>query len=209
MLPGREADRIDSGVRAGARVRSDSLAGDAERAEAVAAMPGTSEQDARKPARRGCEKGFGSMSAVRIAGISYRQLDHWASQGLVRPSLAEAAGSGSRRLYSYSDLVTLRAVKRLLDAGLRLSRIRAVIHKLDSEFDTDLASSNLVIDGTTPVLVTSEDELFDLLKNGQGVLNVLPMVSVQQEVDASIVELFPTTAADGRSLGGQQMRATA
>lgn len=209
MLPGREADRIDGAGRVGARVRSDSLAGDAERAEAVAAMPGTSEQDARKPARRGCEKGFGSMSAVRIAGISYRQLDHWASQGLVRPSLAEAAGSGSRRLYSYGDLVTLRAVKRLLDAGLRLSRIRAVIHKLDSEFDTDLASSNLVIDGTTPVLVTSEDELFDLLKNGQGVLNVLPMVSVQQEVDASIVELFPTTAADGRSLGGQQMRATA
>ena len=140
------------------------------------------------------KQGFGSMSAVRIAGISYRQLDHWASQGLVRPSLAEAVGSGSRRLYSYNDLVTLRAIKRLLDAGFRLAKVRSIIHNLDSEFGTDLASSNLVIDGGTPVLVTSDDELFDLLRNGQGVLNVLPMVSVQQEVDASIVELFPTAA---------------
>ena len=153
------------------------------------------------------KQGFGSMSAVRIAGISYRQLDHWASQGLVRPSLAEAVGSGSRRLYSYSDLVTLRAIKRLLDAGFRLAKIRSIIHNLDSEFDTDLASSNLVIDGGTPVLVTSDDELFDLLRNGQGVLNVLPMVSVQQEVDASIVELFPTAAPGLRRAGDSDAHA--
>ena len=139
------------------------------------------------------KQGFGSMSAVRIARISYRQLDHWASRGLVRPSLLEAAGSGSRRLYSYSDLVTLRAIKKLLDAGLKLEKIRSIILQLDREFDDDLTSSNLVIDGTTPVLITSDDELFDLLKNGQGVLNVLPMMSVQQEVDASIMDLFPKT----------------
>ena len=150
----------------------------------------------KKLDQKAYKQGFGSMNAVRIAGISYRQLDHWASQGLVRPSLVEAAGSGSRRLYSYSDLVTLRAIKRLLDAGLRLARIRSIITKLDKDFDTDLASSNLVIDGTTPVLVTSNDELIDLVKNGQSVLNVLPMVSVQQEVDASIIKLFPKTAVD-------------
>ena len=161
------------------------------------------------PGHHDRSQGFGSMSAVRIAGISYRQLDHWASQGLVRPSLAEAKGSGSRRLYSYSDLVTLRSIKRLLDAGLRLSRIRAVIHKLDSEFDTDLASSNLVIDGTTPVLVTCQDELFDLLQNGQGVLNVLPMMSVQQEVDASIIELFPKTNAEASAEPHPGQRAVA
>lgn len=166
----------------------------------------SADHSTEKTTRQTHEQGFGSMSAVRIAGITYRQLDHWASQGLVRPSLIEAAGSGSRRLYSYNDLVTLRAIKRLLDAGLRLARIRSVINKLDKEFDTDLASSNLVIDGTTPVLVTSEDELIDLLKNGQGVLNVLPMVSVQQEVDASIIELFPKAAITGSHQKEQQKR---
>lgn len=136
------------------------------------------------------QHGFGSMQAVRVAGISYRQLDHWASLGLVKPSLVQAAGSGSRRVYSYSNLVALRAIKRMLDAGLRLAKIRSVISNLDSEFGVDLASSNLVIDGTTPVLVNSKDELFDLLKQGQGVLNVLPMVPIQKEVDSAISSLF-------------------
>lgn len=147
------------------------------------------------------EQGYGSMTTLKIAGITYRQLDYWAREGLVRPSLAEATGSGSRRRYSYGDLVTLRTIKRLLDSGLRLDKIRSVIHNLRSEFDADLASANLVIDGTTPVLVTGQDELFDLLSKGQGVLNVLPMAPLQQEVDAAIVELFPP-AVDGAAAQG-------
>ena len=142
------------------------------------------------------QQGYGSMSAVRIAGITYRQLDHWATKGLVRPSLAEAAGSGSRRQYSYGDLVTLRAVKRLLDAGLRLQKIQEIVDSLRSRFDADLASSNLVIDGSTVVLVTSSDDLVDVLRNGQGVLNVLPMAPVQKEVNEAIVELFPPVDVD-------------
>ena len=146
------------------------------------------------------------MSAIRIAGITYRQLDHWARMGLVRPSQTEASGSGSRRRYSYSDLVRLRAIKRLLDAGLKLRKVCEVIDKLDAEFGADLAASNLVIDGQTPVLVTNNAELFDVLSNGQGVLNVLPMAPVQQEVDAAIVELFPPPTPDpteGEDPGGQ------
>lgn len=147
------------------------------------------------------ERGFGSMSACRIAGITYRQLDHWAKQGLVRPSLAEATGSGSRRVYSYGDLVTLRAIKRLLDAGLRLNRIRSVIDNLNSGFGSDLATSNLVIDGITPILVTNDDDLIDLFSNGQGVLNVLPMAPVQREVDAAIVSLSATQHGTGKRSG--------
>jgi len=148
------------------------------------------------------EQGYGSMTTAKIAGITYRQLDYWAREGLMRPSLAEATGSGSRRRYSYGDLVTLRTIKRLLDSGLRLDKIRSVIHTLRSEFDVDLASANLVIEGTTPVLVTGQDELFDLLSKGQGVLNVLPMAPLQREVDAAIVELFPT-AADSAATQGE------
>lgn len=137
------------------------------------------------------QQGYSSMSAVKIAGITYRQLDTWARSDLVRPSLATASGSGSRRRYSYGDLVRLRAIKRLLDAGLKLAKIRVVIQKLSSEFSADLTASNLVIDGTNPVLITNSDELFDVLSNGQSVLNVLPMAPVQHEVDAAIAELFP------------------
>ena len=72
------------------------------------------------------EEGYPGKRAAEIAGITYRQLDYWARTDLVMPSLARAAGSGSRRLYSYRDLLELRAVKSLLDAGIRLDLVREV-----------------------------------------------------------------------------------
>ena len=59
----------------------------------------------------------------------------------------------------------------------------------------DVASANLVIDGSKSVLVHTGEELIDLLQNGQGVLNVLPLAGVKEEVDNRIVTLFPETAA--------------
>jgi DNA-binding transcriptional MerR regulator len=63
----------------------------------------------------------------RVVGITYRQLDYWATTGLVEPSVRDAVGSGSQRLYSFEDIVTLKVVKRLLDAGVSLQRIRKAI----------------------------------------------------------------------------------
>ena len=61
--------------------------------------------------------GFSGREAAAIVGITYRQLDYWARTDLIRPSLADAKGSGSRRRYSYKDLVELKMIKALLDAG--------------------------------------------------------------------------------------------
>ena len=61
------------------------------------------------------EQGFSGTKAATIVGITYRQLDYWARTDLIRPSLTDAAGSGSRRLYSYRDLLELRVIKSLLD----------------------------------------------------------------------------------------------
>ncbi len=55
----------------------------------------------------------------------------------------------------------------------------------------DIATVNLVISGSTSVLVRSGEEIIDLLHKGQGVLNVLPLGAVKDEVDAAIVELYP------------------
>ena len=133
--------------------------------------------------------GYNSMCAFELANITYRQLDHWDRIDFVKPSLEEAIGSGSRRLYSYGDIVKLRAIKELRDAGLSVKSIQIVMDNLKTEFNADLATSNLVIDGKTPILAT-DDELVDLIRGGQRVLNVLPMAPVQQEVDAKIIQLF-------------------
>src|SRR6266568_7975701 len=61
--------------------------------------------------------GYRVPSACQVAGITYRQLDYWARTGLVVPSIRSATGSGSQRLYSFKDILVLKVVKRLLDAG--------------------------------------------------------------------------------------------
>ena len=70
------------------------------------------------------DQGFRVPDVVRIVGISYRQLDYWARTGLVRPSVRDAHGSGSQRLYSFQDLALLKLIKRMLDSGVGLQQIR-------------------------------------------------------------------------------------
>jgi DNA-binding transcriptional MerR regulator len=151
--------------------------------------------------------GYSGHRAAEIVGITYRQLDYWARTDLVRPSLRDAGGSGTRRLYSYRDLLELRIIKTLLDAGIRLESVRQVFTYLRDHLGGDIASANLVIQGTRSVLVQSDGELVDLLREGQGVLNILPMGSLKQDLDAAIVEFRPsetsaptgTTAAEGQA----------
>ena len=64
------------------------------------------------------EEGFRAPEAKRIVGITYRQLDYWTRTGLVTPSIKDAHGSGTQRLYSFQDLATLRVIKGLLDTGV-------------------------------------------------------------------------------------------
>jgi len=137
------------------------------------------------------EQGFSGKTTSEIVGITYRQLDYWARTDLVKPSLTQAKGSGSRRQYSYRDLLELKVIKSLLDAGIRLEQVRRVFVYVRKNLGEDIASANLVIDGSSSVLVNTGAELIDILQNGQGVLNVLPLAAVKDEVDSRIVELFP------------------
>jgi DNA-binding transcriptional MerR regulator len=141
-------------------------------------------------------QGFSGRRTAEIVGISYRQLDYWARTDLVRPSLADAAGSGSRRSYSYRDLLELKVIKELLDAGLKLESVRQVFAYVREQLGEDITSANIVISGKRSVLVNTGEDLIDVLKQGQGVLNVLPLAGVKDEIDARIVELFPTVEVD-------------
>lgn len=139
------------------------------------------------------ETGYSGTKAAKIVGITYRQLDYWTRTELVRPSLAVAEGSGSRRLYSYRDLLELRMIKTLLDAGIRLESVRDVFTYLRQHVTTDISSANIVIQGTSVVLCEN-DGLIDLLRSGQGVLNVLPLAGVKDDVDAQLHPLDDAAA---------------
>jgi DNA-binding transcriptional MerR regulator len=143
------------------------------------------------------ETGFSGTRTAEIVGITYRQLDYWARTDLVRPSMADAKGSGTRRKYSYRDLLSLKIIKQLLDAGIKLETVRDVFSNLREHVGEDITSANIVIDGGTAVLARDDGELVDLVRTGQGVLNVLSLGRVAEEVDASISELFPPAAPPG------------
>lgn len=135
------------------------------------------------------EEGLRGSQVCPIVGITYRQLDYWARTGLLRPSIADAKGSGTQRRYSYRDVLELKVVKRLLDAGVSLRSARRAIQCLRQDLEADVASANLVLAGSTTVLATSGEQVVDLLKGGQGVLNVVPLAGVVEELDAAVVEL--------------------
>jgi len=138
---------------------------------------------------------YSGTQAADIVGITYRQLDYWARTDLVRPSATDAAGSGSRREYVYRDLLELKVIKNLLDAGIKLESVRDVFNYLRRHVTTDVSSAHIVISGKSVVLCDG-DHLIDTVRNGQGVLNVLPLSTVKQELDARIVELKRHEKAD-------------
>jgi len=139
------------------------------------------------------DKTFSGTQAADIVGISYRQLDYWARTDLVRPAVNDAKGSGTRRHYSYRNLLDLRMVKSLLDAGIRLESVRDVFAYLRSHVDDDITSAHLVIEGSSVILCRGDD-LIDVVRRGQGVLNLLPLAQVKDQVDDKIVALYPDLA---------------
>lgn len=142
-------------------------------------------------------EGFRGPQVCKLVGITYRQLDYWARTGLLRPSLAEARGSGSKRLYSYRDLLELKVIKQLLDAGVSLQSARRALECLREDLGADLASAKLVLTGARSVLARSNGEVVDLLAGGQGVFNIVPLAGVVDELDAAIVRLERPAAAAG------------
>ena len=137
------------------------------------------------------EVGYSGPQVCSIVGISYRQLDYWARTDLLRPSLADAAGSGTQRRYSYRDLVALKVIKSLLDGGVSLQTARKAIDYLRDHLGENLASASLVIEGTSSVLARTGDDIVDLVRRGQGVLNIVPLAGLVQSLDASIHDLGP------------------
>ncbi len=150
------------------------------------------------------EEGFRGPQVCKLVGITYRQLDYWARTDLIRPSLADAAGSGTQRRYSYRDLVALKVVKSLLDAGVSLRSVRKAIDYFRDELGKDLAAASLVIDGSHSVIARSGDDLVDLVRRGQGVLNIVRLGSMVEELDAQILELAAEERAGSPPATGER-----
>jgi len=132
--------------------------------------------------------GYRGVTACAAAGITYRQLDYWARTSLVVPSVRDASGSGTQRLYSFRDIVVLKVVKRLLDAGVSLQNIRKAIETLRQWGEDELSTMTLISDGTTVYECRSAEEVVDLLPGGQGVFGIA-ISGAFKEIQGSLAEL--------------------
>lgn len=145
----------------------------------------------------GC--GYRAPAVQQATGVTYRQLDYWARTALVEPSIRDAAGSGSQRLYSFADIVAVRAIKRLLDAGVSLQNVRVAVECLRGRGVDDLAAVTLVCDGVSVYECTTDDQIIDLLRGGQGVFGIA-IGHTTTDIAAAVVGLpsiKPSVAAQG------------
>ncbi|WP_153396042.1 MerR family transcriptional regulator [Ornithinicoccus halotolerans] len=139
--------------------------------------------------------GYRGPTACRAAGVTYRQLDYWARTGLVEPSVRNPTGSGTQRLYSFRDILVLKIIKRLLDTGVSLQQIRVAVTQLRERGVQDLARITLMSDGASVYECTSDDEVIDLVRGGQGVFGIA-VGSVWREVEGSLSDLPSERAQD-------------
>ena len=162
--------------------------------------------------------GYRGPTACSAAGITYRQLDYWARTELVVPTVRSATGSGSQRLYSFKDILVLKVVKRLLDAGVSLQNIRVAVDALRLRGVDDLAQVTLLSDGAMVYECTSSEEVVDLLQGGQGVFGIAVSGALRElrgslahlpaeRTGLTVDEPAPSTASD--ELTQRRLRKTA
>ena len=151
------------------------------------------------------QDGYRGPTVCKIVGISYRQLDYWARTGLVVPSVRNAEGSGSQRLYGFTDIVHLKIIKSLLDAGVSLQQTRRAVDYLRNELGHGLEEVTILSDGQTIYACRSKDEVIDLLARGQGVFGIA-VGKVYEELQGSVADLNlrreAPQEADTRSIRG-------
>ena len=105
------------------------------------------------------KEAYDSKMASRIVGVSLRQIQYWDERGFVRPSVKPAQGRGTKRLYSFRDLLCLKVVKDLTHHGFSLQKIRRCLQPLKhytAHAGPSLDSLKYVTDGEKLFVITND-----------------------------------------------------
>lgn len=117
-------------------------------------------------------RGYRGAIASKVAGITYRQLDYWARKQIVEPSITPSHGSGSRRLYSFKDVVILAVSKKLLDVGINLQNVTKAIGFLTQHSVDQLEHITIMCDDQEVYECTDSNQMVILLQSGKAVFGV-------------------------------------
>src|SRR5207237_989029 len=122
---------------------------------------------------------YDSKTASRIVGVSLRQIQYWDEQGFIRPSVKLADGRGTKRLYSFHDLICLKVVKDLTHHGLSLQKVRRCLRPLrEYTVGTGRPSASLKY-------LTDGEKLFVITNNRKKILDI-SLTSRNKNQDSSV-----------------------
>ena len=138
------------------------------------------------------QQGYTGPEVCKITGITYRQLDHWTTSSLIKASIRNLKGSGFHRIYSFQDIIQIKLVNKLREAGVSLQKIRMALQNIESVLGQNINLSDVSIfsDGKSIYVITDNNQMIDLLKKGQAVFGI-SLGPVQVEAEAEIFSLYP------------------
>jgi len=139
------------------------------------------------------QEAFNTKQASQLTGASQKQIRTWDQKGLAKPSRKPAAGKGSRRLYSYADLIAIGAIKGLRDQGISLQKIRKCIFYLRKhlpDISQPFGFCTLLNDGQTIFLLEDEQTLIDISKNqGQQVFIQINIAAIDHQLRDCVLRM--------------------
>jgi DNA-binding transcriptional MerR regulator len=143
--------------------------------------------------------GFSTTQVAELTGVPAPVLGYWDRSGFLSPSLQKATGSGSRRRYSYRDLIAVKMVKKLRREKIPLQKLRKAVSYLRSKFprtevsDSPLAQPFLIISGKDVLFQEGNLTISALQSPGQSLLYLVDLTSTVKELDEAILQLENTT----------------
>lgn len=128
---------------------------------------------------------FSAKEAAEFSGISLAMVNYLCRHHLIVPATGRKRGRGIERKYSFGDIVILRSVAKLLEAGvsvLRLKKALANLRRLHADITQDkMPASFLVTDGKD-VYFRQDSGVLELLTSGQlSFAFVVEVESVRQD----------------------------
>ena len=138
------------------------------------------------------QQGYTGPEVCNITNFTFRQLDHWTTTGLVEASIRNIKGSGFHRIYSFQDIVKVKLVNKLREAGVSLQKIRIALSNVNDIVGKNMKITDISIFsyGHSIYVITDNNEMLDLLRKGQAVFGI-SLGPVHTETEAEIFSLYP------------------
>ena len=142
---------------------------------------------------------FSTPQVARLLQVSVGRLDGWHRSGFVSPSAVASPGQGVSRLYTFRDVVALRAALDLTEAGMSLRTVRLVVAyirvRAGITVSAVLPPTVLVLDGQGIHEVAGDASIPSLRRNGQRVLCVVSLSDLVHELQTQVGSARASRAA--------------